>query len=315
MDKLHSIYGDDVSLALHGLVGEYGGLLSGLAFSDTDNLPSRIAARGGVGAPLSLKTVRAIIVDKSKILALHDRKKVMWAIKDYGRKHGESPAVKSLETTETAMVTDLTNHMGALPVRNFFSGQLVELGDGPLKIGGDYIRKSDSKRGGEISHACMPGFLIKCSNVSVDANDREIVYPLELETIGLLGTNCGLTEPNDVAILNETADDLDIDIIDVGAMLAMLMDGGQAEFGDMEFMKQCLEDIRVGNERGQLLAQGTARIGKHFNIARVPVIKEQAISAYDHRVVIVTRISIMVMAQTTPQAMDEPLSAMTRLSK
>ena len=80
-------------------------------------------------------------------------------------------------------------------------------------------------------------------------------------------------------------------------MIAMLMDGGQAEFGDMEFMKQCLEDIRVGNERGQLLAQGTARIGKHFNIARVPVIKEQAISAYDHRVVEVTGISMMVVAQ------------------
>ena len=100
-------------------------------------------------------------------------------MKDYGQKLGELPAVKSLDTTETAMVTDLTNHMGALPVRNFISGQLVELGDGPLKMGGDYIRESNSKRGSEISHACMPGFLIKCSNVSVDASDREIVYPLE----------------------------------------------------------------------------------------------------------------------------------------
>ena len=296
-EKLHSIYGDKVSLALCGPVGEYGGLLSGVAFSDTDNRPSRIAARGGVGAVMGLKKVKAIVVDKDKMPTLHDRKKVMRAIKDYGKKLGESPAVKSLETTGTAMVADLTNHMGALPVRNFSSGQLVEPGDGPFKMGGDYIRESNSERGGEISHACMPGCLIKCSNVYVDASGREIVSPLEYETIGLLGTNCGLTEPDDVAILNETANDLGIDTIEVGAMIAMLMDGGQAEFGDMEFMKQCLEDIRVGNERGQLLAQGTARVGKHFNIARVPVIKQQAISAYDPRVVEVTGISMMVTAQ------------------
>jgi len=53
----------------------------------------------------------------------------------------------------------------------------------------------------------------------------------------------------------------------------------------------------VGNDRGQLLAQGTARVGKHFDIARIPVIKQQAISAYDPRVVEVTGISMMVTAQ------------------
>ena len=296
-DKLHAKYGDKVSLALCGPVGEYGGLLAGVAFSDVDNRPSRLAARGGVGAVMGSKKVKAIVVDKHKMPTLHDRKKVMGAIKDYGKKLGESAAVKSLETTGTAMVADITNYMGSLPVRNFSSGQLVEPGGEPFKMGGDYIREQNSERGGEISHACMPGCLIKCSNVYVDASGREIVSPLEYETIGLLGTNCGLVEPDDVAALNETANDLGIDTIEVGAMIAMLMDGGHAEFGDMAFMEQCLEDIRAGNERGQLLAQGTARVGKHFDIARIPVIKQQAISAYDPRVVEVTGISMMVTAQ------------------
>ncbi len=296
-ERLHAKYGDKVALALSGPVGEYGGLLAGIGFSDVDNRPSRLAARGGVGAVMGMKKVKAIVVEKHKMPTLHDRKKVMGAIKDYGKKLGESPAVKSLETTGTAMVADITNYMGALPVRNFTAGQLVEPGGEPFKMGGDFIREQNTERGGETSHACMPGCLIKCSNVYVDASGREIVSPLEYETICLLGTNCGLVDPDDVARLNEIANDLGIDTIEVGAMLALLMDDGQAEFGDVSFMEQALADIRAGNDRGRLLAQGTARVGKHFGVARVPVIKQQAISAYDPRIVEVTGISMMVTAQ------------------
>ena len=75
------------------------------------------------------------------------------------------------------------------------------------------------------------------------------------------------------------------------------MEDGQAEWADVEFMEQCLADIRSGNERGQLLAQGPARVGEHFNVKRVPVIKKQGISAYDPRVIEVTGISMMLTAQ------------------
>lgn len=295
--KLHQAYGDKISLAICGPVGEYEGLLAGIAFSDTDNRPSRLAARGGVGAVMGVKKIKAIVIDKHKMPPVHDRKKVMSAIKEYGKKLGESPAIKSLETTGTAMVADLTNHMGSLPVRNFSSGQQVGSSDGPFKMGGDFIREQNSARGGEISHACMPGCLIKCSNVYVNAEGRELVSPLEYETIGLLGTNCGLDDPDHVAHLNEICNDLGIDSIEAGAMIAVLMEDGQGEFGDVSFMEGCLQDVRIGNERGRILATGTARVGEHFNVKRVPVIKKQAISAYDPRVVEVTGISMMVTAQ------------------
>ena len=91
--------------------------------------------------------------------------------------------------------------------------------------------------------------------------------------------------------------DLGIDTIETGALLGILMDSGQAEYGDVTFMERALEDIRQGNERGRLLAQGTARVGEHFGIERVPVIKQQTISAYDPRVIEVTGISMMYTAQ------------------
>jgi aldehyde:ferredoxin oxidoreductase len=126
---------------------------------------------------------------------------------------------------------------------------------------------------------------------------RELVSPLEYETIGLLGTNCGLTEPDDVARLNETANDLGVDSIELGATIGVLMEAGQADFGDVAFMQACLNDLMKGNERGRFIARGTARVGEALNVARVPVIKKQAISAYDPRVVEVTGISMMVTAQ------------------
>ena len=295
--KLHAAYGDKTSLALCGPVGEYLGLMAGVAFSDTDNRPARLAARGGVGAVMGAKKVKAMVIDKDRMPPVNDRKKVMGAIKDYGKKLGESVAVQSLKTTGTAMVADLTNHLGALPVRNFSAGQLTGADDGPLRMGGDYIRELNGGRGGETQHACMPGCLIKCSNVYVDDSGRELVSPLEYETIGLLGTNCGLEDPDDVARLNETANDLGVDSIELGATIGVLMEAGEGAFGDVGFMQNCLAEIRSGSARGRLYASGTARVGAALNVARVPVIKKQAISAYDPRIIEVTGISMMVTAQ------------------
>jgi aldehyde:ferredoxin oxidoreductase len=293
---LHEAYGKKTSLAICGPVGEYGGLLSGIAISDAENRPVRLAARGGVGAVMGTKKVKAIVVEKSKMPPLHDRKKVMGTIKEYGVLLNEQAPVKTFQKYGTAIVANLTNNLGALPVRNFSAGRIAEPGE-LLEVGGEHIAELNESRGGETTHACMPGCLIKCSNVYVDADGNEMVSPLEYETIGLLGTNCGLNNPDDIARLNMVANDLGVDTIELGATLAILMDAGQAEYGDIAFMEAALEDIRIGNERGRLLAQGTYLVGKHYHIKRVPVIKKQAISAYDPRVIEVTGISMMVTAQ------------------
>ena len=290
-------YGKKISFALCGPVGEYLGLVSGIAFADTDGRPSRLAARGGVGAVMGAKKVKAIVVDVHKMPTFHDRKKVMGAIREYGERLSKEPAIDTFKRTGTAMMGDITNQIGGLPVRNFSAGSLVQASEKTLKLGGDYIREQNLRRGGEISHACMPGCMIECSNVYVDAAGKEMVSPLEYETLGIMGSNCGLDDPDDVARVNAVANDLGVDTIEVGATLGVLMDAGQGKFGDVDFMLQAMEDLRRGNERGRLLAQGTARVGAHYKVARVPVIKGQGISAYDPRVIEVTGISMMVTAQ------------------
>ena len=290
-------YGKKVAFALCGPVGEYGGLVAGISITDTDGRPSRLAARGGVGAVMGSKKVKAIVVDVDKMPTFHDRKKLMASIREYGKRLGAEPAIDTFKRVGTAMMGDFTNRIGGLPVRNFTGGRLVEASEGPLKLGGDYIRERNLSRGGETSHACMPGCMIECSNVYVDANGKELVSPLEYETLGLMGSNCGLTDPDDVARVNGIANDLGVDTIEVGATLGVLMDAGIGQFGDVQFMIDAMEDMRRGNERGRLLAQGTARVGEHYRVGRVPVIKKQGISAYDPRVIEVTGISMMVTAQ------------------
>ena len=296
-EMLFAKYGDKVSLGICSPVGEYLGLMAGISFTDPEGRPTRIAARGGVGAVMGSKKVKAIVIDKNKMPSFHDRKKLMGSVRDYGKMLADDAGIDAFAKLGTAMVGDFTNKIGGLPTRNFSAGSAVDSRETPFRLGGDYIREVTLERGGETTHACMPGCTIRCSNVYVDAKGEELCSPMEYETLGLVGTNCGLEDPDDVARLNHIANDLGIDTIEVGATLGVLMEAGQAEFGDHEFMAKALADIKAGNERGRILAQGTARVGEHYNVARVPVIKNQGISAYDPRTIEVTGISMMLTAQ------------------
>lgn len=296
-EMLHEKYGKKISLALCGPVGEYQGLVAGIGFSDRERRPVRMAGRGGVGAVMGSKKVKAIVVEMNRMPELHDKKKTIATVRDYAGRLEDQAAIQNLKKLGTAMVADMTNYMGALPVRNFTSGQFIDRNKGELKLGGQYIHDLNVERGGNPSHACMPGCVIKCSNVYVDEKGEELVAPLEYETLCLLGSNCDVDDPDVVARLNNVANELGIDSIEIGAVLGILMDSGKAKFGDTDFMAAALEDVRIGNENGRFLAQGAARVGEHYGIQRVPVIKKQSLSAYDPRVIEVTAISMMVTAQ------------------
>ncbi len=298
-EMLHKKYGRKVTIALCGPVGEYKGLLGGIAFSDKDGRPARLSARGGVGAVMGSKKVKAVVVDLDKIPPFTDTKKVNAAIKDYAKMLlADTMVTNFYQKIGTMGMADLQNALGGLPVRNFSAGQQVNVSSGEkFKMGGDYISQLNNSRGGEHTHACMPGCVIQCSNVYADASGKEVVSPVEYETLGLLGTNCGLSDPDDLAQMNFLANDLGVDTIELGATIAVLMEAGLGAFGDVKFMADCMAEMRRGSEKGQLWAQGTARVGAHYKVRRVPVIKKQAISAYDPRVVEATGVTMMATAQ------------------
>lgn len=296
---LYAQYGKKIAFGLSGPVGEYGGLLAGVTISDSDGRASRLAARGGVGAVMGSKKVKAVVIELNKMPTLHERKKALGGSRDYAKKLNVDPLVTNFfQPLGTMGMADYTNHIGALPVNNFSLGKQENFSEaGDFNMGGAHISVLNTSRGGEQTHACMPGCVIQCSNVYVDADGNEMTSPVEYETLGLLGTNCGLTNPDDLAAMNQHCNDLGIDTIETGAMIAVLMEAGLAEFGDVTFMRRVFEEMLAGSEEGKLWAQGTARVGEHYGVARVPVIKKQAISAYDPRVIEVTGLSMMTTAQ------------------
>lgn len=297
-EMLHAKYGDKVSLALCGPVGEYEGLLAGISFSDNDNRPSRLAARGGVGAVMGNKKVKAMVMDLHKMPPLVDRKKTLAAVRTYAQWVQEDPAVQTVyNPVGTMSMADYTNHIGGIPVNNFTLGTQVDDDKEPFMMGGTFIRELNLSRGGKHTHACMPGCLIQCSNVYAGADGKEVTSPVEYETLALLGTNCGLTHPDNLAIMNQWCNELGVDTIETGAMIAVLMDSGLAPFGDVVFMDNVFQELLAGSENGRLWAQGTYRVGKHYGNHRIPTVKKQAISAYDPRVIEITGVSMMVSAQ------------------
>src|SRR5262245_22856513 len=140
-EMLHKKYGKKVTIALCGPVGEYQGLLGGISFSDKDGRPARLSARGGVGAVMGAKKVKAIVVDLDRIPPFTDTKKVNVAIKDYAKMLLADTMVTSFyQKIGTMGMADLQNALGGLPVRNFSAGQQVDTKTGEkFKMGGEHI--------------------------------------------------------------------------------------------------------------------------------------------------------------------------------
>jgi aldehyde:ferredoxin oxidoreductase len=192
----------------------------------------------------------------------------------------------------------MTNAMGALPTRAFSSGQFEAVD----AISGEHLREVMLARGGDSTptHACMPGCAIRCSNNYAGADGKSLVTPLEYETIGLMGSNLGISDLDLIARMNWEVNDLGLDAIDLGAALGVAVQAGLLAFGDGDRALALLREIRQGTPLGLVLGHGAAMAGKVLGVIRVPVVKGQAMSAYEPRAIKGTGVTFA----TSPQGAD-----------
>jgi aldehyde:ferredoxin oxidoreductase len=298
--KLLEKYGDKVAIALIGPGGEMRMKSAGIQNLDKDRIPSRIAARGGLGAVMGSKGLKAIIFDHAggQKPALSDPGAFNAAKKDFTRSVTEHPQSQTYRDYGTPAMAQMTQNFAALPTHNFSRGTFEHV----EKIGGEALREFTLKRGkpSDPSHACMAGCTIKCSNVFGGEDGRVIVSPLEYETIGLMGSNLDIDSLDDIGRLNWQVNDLGLDSIEIGAALGVAAEAGLLKWGDADSAMQLIDQIRLGTELGRKLGEGAAAMGEAYGVERVPVVKRQAMSAYDPR-------SIKGMGftyATTPQGAD-----------
>lgn len=298
--RLRERFGSRVGCLVIGPAGERGMSAASVAGTDMEGRPSRFSARGGVGAVMGSKRLKAVVVEHTQDRApLADSQRFMSAVREMMTAIKETPQTAEVYPIySTAAMVMPANTMGFLPTRGFSAGRFERA----LEISGEMLHDTILERGGEgeITHACMPGCPIRCSNVWPNAEGREFLSPLEYETIALLGSNLGLGDLDQIARLNRMCNDIGIDTIETGAALGVAAQAGLADFGDVESFARLLDEVRAGTPLGQTIGHGAAAVGQAYGVERTPTVKRQSMPAYDPRALKGTGVTFA----TCPQGAD-----------
>ncbi len=279
--NLRGKYGEKIGVYSIGPAGEHMLPSATVAANDLEGYPSRHAARGGLGAVMGSKGIKAIVIIPSKEskVKVHDLKKFREASTPFAKHLAETKKVFSTFGTPL-MMRIMSEHQG-LPTQNFRFGSFDKISN----ISGEKLHELVMARGGKKNLACSPNCVIKCSNLIVDENGNHITSSLEYETMCLNGTNLLIDDLDSLAKIDHFCDDIGIDTIEFGGTVGVAMDCGKISWGDAEAVFNILDkEIRENTEIGKLYGNGVRNIGKKLNAQRIPEIKGQGISAYDPRV-------------------------------
>ena len=281
-------YGEEVGVACIGPAGE-----NLVAFASINSDYFRQAARGGVGAVMGSKHLKAIVVKGTGGVRCYDGRRLMEMVREYKTRLGGSDHAQRRMNYGTPLTMNITNSLGMLPTRNFQESVFPEAtgeidGDGVLK---DVVR-----------HRGCIGCLIACSKISrVEKGEfaGDILEGPEYETLAMLGSNLGVANRAAVIRANLVCDRLGLDTISAGNALGFLMEcfekglmRGQPgvtrelKFGDYRYGIELLPQIAHRQGIGALLADGVRPLARRIGAAAEEFamhVKGLEFPAYDPR--------------------------------
>jgi aldehyde:ferredoxin oxidoreductase len=281
-ERLFNAYGTHNAVMCIGPAGEQQLRAASIQSTDTKGRPCRAAARGGLGAVMGSKGLKAIVLDLRGDVAdaIADPQGFETAAKAFAKSVRSHPFSRDvMPKLGTAGLVAPINSMGGFPSYNATQGVF----DGWEKISGEYMADLQAKRGGKTGHKGCSRCIIQCSNEFVDAGGNYVTSSLEYETIWSMGGMTGIDDLDVIARLDFLCDDLGIDTMSIGVGVAVAMDAGHRPFGDGQAAIDMVEEIARGTAFGKVLGNGPEAVGRHFNHQRVPVVKGQSISGYDPR--------------------------------
>ena len=283
-EKIKAEYGDKVAMISIGPAGEMKMSASSIAITDREFHPARHAGRGGVGAVMGSKGIKVIVLDdkEMKMRKPVDPEKFKAANKLFVEGLKKHPVTgEGLPAFGTNVLTNVINEAGGLPTFNFRQGRYEDA----AKISGETFAELETQRGGNPTHGCHRGCTIQCSGIYVDKAGKYVTKQPEYETVWSHGANCGICDPDVIARLDFMDDNIGLDTIEMGAAIGVAMDAGIIEFGDAEGALNLVAEVGKGTPLGRILGSGTAATARAFGIERAPVVKGQAMPAYDPRAV------------------------------
>ena len=232
---------------------------------------SRALARGGVGAVMGSKNLKAIAVRGKGGVRVHDKGQYERALQLAFRAVRMSGPVSMLSKEGTANILEIVNVMGALPTRNFQQGQF----DKSDEISGYAFRQHNWKK----EYACF-GCPIGCGKWTAPLEDGTIIEGPEYESIYALGSNCAIGSRETIIKLNWLCDEYGMDSISVGGVVGFVMemfergivgaealDGISPTWGDAEAAIALVEKMAKVEGCGEWLTQGVAAIAEQYPAA------------------------------------------------
>ncbi len=290
-----------------GPAGEHRMASASIAVTDPEGRPTRHAARGGPGAVMGAKGLKAIVVDDTgapRVIAGNRKDELRAEVVKFSKVVLEDPRTHNLNRYGTAGVIKFVNreNVQSMPTRNHRLGTWA----GADSISGQQIEALGKERGGKML-PCMAGCIIKCAILFNDEHGQHVTSALEFESIALLGSNCEIGPADAVAELDRLCDDIGLDTIEVGNAVGVAMEAGVLPWGDFVGAKGLLEEVRAGTPLGRIIGNGTAHVARTFGIDRVPVVKGQGLPAWEPR----TLKGMGITYSTSPQGADHTAGMVT----
>ncbi len=282
-------HGEGVAIIGIGPAGENRMCAAGICVNDQENTAGRYAGRGGMGAVMGSKGIKAIVIDDKggAGVQIADEKKFEAGIKkleEASLGHDVTKREGALNTYGTNVLASIMHEAGGYPTRNFSSGRFEHT----HQISGEAKVEMITKRNGEgtTGHACHPGCIIQCSDRWANPDGSFKVSVLEYESVWALGANCGIDDLDKIADLIWACNDVGVDTIEMGGTIAVAMEGNLLEFGNADgAIKLIHEEIRNATPLGRIIGNGTVTTGRAFGVTRLPVVKGQSMPAYEPRAV------------------------------
>ena len=242
---------------------------------------TRALARGGPGAVMGSKNLKAIVVEGDQKNQPEDRERFRFMLYETGKLIKASPITsQAYPEFGTAVVMNVVNEIGALPTRNFLQSQF----ENAELISGEHMADTILVKN-QACWACP----IACTRVTKTSHS-EGEGP-EYETAWAFGAQLGVSDLELIAEANYLCNDLGLDTISTGSTIGCAMElaehgliDSSLRFGRGDLLHETIRDIAYRRNLGDELAEGSYRFADSYNASEYSMSsKKLEMPAYDPR--------------------------------
>jgi len=255
---------------------------------------TRTAARGGIGAVMGSKNLKAIAVSGNRETHIADRHTLREIVKAIRNDQSENPSLIGMQMNGTAGLISVVNAMGGLPTRNFQTGSFEAADD----ITGSALTEHNRVKG-TACQSCPVGCSLISEIKSGKYQGKKVEGP-EYETAVMLGSNLGIRDRDIIIAANYLCDEYGLDTISTGNVIGFALEcfqrgllsesstgGINLRWGDGESALNLISMIGRREGFGAKLAEGVLRLSREIpgSDSFAMQVKGLEIAGYDPRAV------------------------------